>query len=113
MQCLACHCRSDIGIAIAIASDPRSEADHLRNVFGANCSSVDLLKGASHLLVNLRKCLDHRSREVVQAEFDLVHHARLPPPHLVGLPQCSDLGGDLRLSLAGFGVGQRQQVEFL
>ena len=86
---LSRHVRGDVRVAVAIAPDPRAEAD--RRDLERQAGAGVLGQGPVQLAQVARQRLPQRLLEHQQAAADLVERRRPDPPDLVGLPA----GGNL------------------
>ncbi len=105
------HLRRHVRVAVAVAADPRAEAQHPRQLARRGAAPVDAAEGVGHLEVQRRQGGDEHPRIVVEPHLHLVGHRRRVAAHLVRLPERGDLGGDGGLLLGRLGRGERERVQ--
>jgi hypothetical protein len=110
---LAGRLRGDVRVAVAVAADPRGEADHAGQLARPEGDAVDLLEAARHLGVNVGQRLNQHRRVVVQPHQDFVGDRRLAAADVVGLPERGDLARDGGLGGGGLRVREGQAAQAL
>ena len=101
----------DQRVAVAVATDPRAEADEGGQVSFLEAGSVDLAKRIQHVGVDLGESFEKRQPEVTEAGANLVVHGGLGQANFVGLPEGSDLGADGVFAVCGVSSGQGKPVK--
>ena len=83
-----------VRIAVAVAADPAAKADHRGHVDAVKIRVIVIgaLDGTLEAAVYDRDGIEQRTLEVVHAHADLVPNIGPRGAHLVGLPQCLDVG---------------------
>ena len=86
--------RGDVGVAVAVATDPAAETDHGWQIDAMEMRVVVVgaLYRPFEAAVHDGDRVEQRTFEVMHAHADLVAHIGARWAHLVRLPQCLDVG---------------------
>ena len=82
----------DKGIAVAVAADPRAEAQHLRQLVRLDLETVGSAQRLGDLAIKPGQRVKDGNVVVVEAHLDFVVDGGPARAHFVGLPQAGDLG---------------------
>jgi hypothetical protein len=99
----------DVGVAVAVAADPRPEAQEAAD--GDRARPGRRRDGAGQLPVQARDQVEQHRVDPVQAVADLVDHRRWARTGLVGQPQRGDLLGEVALEVGAHLRGEALLVE--
>ncbi len=103
----------DEGIAVAVAADPRAEAQHLGQLERIDLELVGRAKGRGDFAIELGQRVEDGDVVVVEAHLDFVVNGGPARAHLVGLPEAGDLGENKFLEARHVLFGNGNAVERL
>ncbi len=101
----------DKGIAVAVAADPRAEAEHLRQSVRLD---VEIVGGAQRLgdfAIEAGQRLEDGDVVVVEAHLDFVVDGGPARADFVGLPEAGDLGQDQLFEAREILLGDGNAIE--
>ncbi len=85
-------CGSDEGVSVAIASNPGTELDHLRQIEGVDVETIRRRERLRDFAIQAGERFKDGDVVVVEAHLDFVVDGWTPRAHFVRLPQAGDFG---------------------
>jgi hypothetical protein len=92
LECGAGNIGRDVRIAIAIAADPRAEAQDQGQFVRLDLNAVGCAQSRRDFAIKLGQGLEDGNVVIVEAHLDLVEYSGPARAHLVGLPESCNFG---------------------